>query len=176
VVGGEQRREGGLTGYGRIAEALVDGGVGLAVHLPDSVLYRTVQAIEADRRIRTVMCAREDEGVAIAAGAALGGTIPVVLMEGSGLGYSGLILARARLMRAGMLVIASHSPMLGEGLDFHAASRIVGAAIFDGLHIPYAVPRSFDELLWLIGESLTTVRGQREICGLLVPPSVGRKS
>jgi sulfopyruvate decarboxylase TPP-binding subunit len=156
-----------------VVDALVEGGVSLAVQLPDSVLYATVQAIEADRRIKTVLCSREDEGVAIAAGASVGGMLPIVLMEGSGLGYCGLILARARLMRAGMLLIASHSPMLGEAHDFHAASRIVGAAVLDGLHIPYAIPRSSDELVWLVGQSLTTVRGQRDICALLVPPSLG---
>ena len=176
-VGSEaQLNGGGPTRAARITEALVDGGVGLAVQLPDSVLYSTVKAIEANGQIRTVVCSREDEGVAIAAGASLGGMLPVVLMEGSGLGYCGLILARARLMRAGLLIIASHSPLLGEALDFHAASRVVGAAVLDGLHIPYAIPRSFDELIWLIGQSLVTVRGQREICAVLVPPAIGRES
>jgi sulfopyruvate decarboxylase subunit alpha len=177
VGGGEERTEGGGPGGAdRIVEALVAGGVGMAVHLPDSVLYATVRGIESDGRIPTVLCSREDEGIAIAAGASLAGALPVVLMEGSGIGYSGLILARARLMRAGLLIIASHSPLLGEALDFHAASRTVGAAVLDGLHIPYAVPRSFDELLWLVQQSLITVRGQRDICALLVPPALGPRS
>jgi sulfopyruvate decarboxylase TPP-binding subunit len=114
--------------------------------------------------------------VAIAAGASLAGTLPVVLMEGSGIGYCGLILARARLMRAGMLIIGSHSPQFGEAHDFHAASRVVGAAVLDGLAIPYAIPRSSEELVWLIAQSLTTVRGQREICAVLVPPALGPKA
>jgi sulfopyruvate decarboxylase subunit alpha len=148
----------------------------MAVQLPDSVLNSTVRQIEADGRIPTVICAREDEGVAIAAGASLAGILPVVLMEGSGIGYCGLILARARLMRAGMLIVGSHSPLLGEGLDFHAASRVVGAAVLDGLGIPYAIPRSSDELVWLIGQSLTTVRGQRDVAAVLVPPALGPRS
>jgi sulfopyruvate decarboxylase TPP-binding subunit len=144
----------------------------MAVYLPDSVLQDTVHGIAADGRIPTVLCAREDEGVAIATGASLAGTLPVILMEGSGIGYSGLILARARVMRAGFLIIGSHSPLLGEALDFHAASRIVGAAVLDGLHIPYAIPRSFEELVWVVGQSLATVRGQREIAAVLLPPSL----
>jgi sulfopyruvate decarboxylase TPP-binding subunit len=177
VGGGDERTEGGGPGSAdRIVDALVDGGVGMAVHLPDSVLYSTVRGIESDGRIPSVLCSREDEGVAIAAGASLAGTLPVVLMEGSGIGYCGLILARARLMRAGLLILASHSPMLGEAFDFHAASRIVGAGVLDGLNIPYSVPRSFDELVWLIGQSLITVRGQREICAVLVPPALGPRS
>ena len=174
---GEEQTEG--TGPGsaeRIVEALVAGGVGMCVQLPDSVLNATVRRIEADGRIPTVICSREDEGVAIAAGASLAGTLPVVLMEGSGIGYCGLILARARLMRAGMLIIGSHSPLLGEAHDFHAASRVVGAAVLDGLGVPYAVPRSSDELVWLIAQSLITVRGQREIAAVLVPPAMGPRS
>ena len=176
MSGGEGSNSGGPGGAGRIVEALVAAGVGLAVHLPDSVLQATVHAIETDGRIPTVLCAREDEGIAIATGASLAGVVPVVLMEGSGIGYSGLILARARLMRAGFLIVASHSPLLGEALDFHAASRLVGAATLEGLHVPYAVPRSFDELVWLISQSLTTVRGQREIAAVLIPPSLGPRA
>jgi sulfopyruvate decarboxylase TPP-binding subunit len=177
VSGGEGRIDSSSPGgAGGIVSALVGGGAGMAVHLPDSVLQATVHAIEADGRIPTVICAREDEGVAIATGASLAGTLPVVLMEGSGLGYCGLILARARLMRAGFLLIASHSPQLGEALDFHAASRVVGAATLEGLHIPYAIPRSAGELAWLIEQSLTTVRGQREIAAVLIPPALAPRS
>lgn len=175
--GGDRGAEGtGPGGADRIVEALIAGGVGMAVQLPDSVLNATVRRIQADGRIPTVICAREDEGVAIAAGASLAGSLPVVLMEGSGIGYCGLILARARLMRAGMLIIGSHSPQLGEAHDFHAASRVVGAAVLDGLGIPCSIPRSADELVWLIGQSLITARGQREITAVLVPPALGPKS
>ena len=181
VSANQQRTGPGASGAvdssaGRIVETLAAGGADLAVHLPDSVMQAIVRSIDADGRIPTVLCSREDEGVAIAAGAALSGRVPVVLMEGSGIGYCGLILARARLMRAGMLLIGSHSPLLGEQFDFHGASRVVGAAILDGLHIPYAIPRSFDELDWLIGQSLATVRGQRDVCAILVPPSVSPRS
>jgi sulfopyruvate decarboxylase TPP-binding subunit len=165
-----------VGGADRIVEAFVAGGVGMAVQLPDSVLNATVRRIESDGRIPTVICSREDEGVGIATGASLAGTLPVVLMEGSGIGYCGLILARARLMRAGMLIVGSHTPQLGEAHDFHAASRVVGAAVLDGLGIPYAIPRSPEELVWLIAQSLITVRGQREIAAVLVPPALGPKS
>jgi hypothetical protein len=55
--------------------------------------------LNADPDVQTVVCAREDEGIAIAVGAWLGGRTAVALMEGSGIGYSGLILARAQLQR-----------------------------------------------------------------------------
>ena len=95
-------------------------------------------------------------------------------MEGSGVGYCGLVLARAQVQRSGFLLIASHSPALGEAHDYHAASRVVGAAVLGGLGIPFVVPRTGDELVDVVGEALVTVRGQHSVVGVLVPPSVLR--
>ena len=78
-----------------IHDGLRRGGVDLVVYLPESVLAAAIDRIEGDPAITTLVCSREDEGVAIAAGAALTGRMAALLMEGSGLGLSGLILARA---------------------------------------------------------------------------------
>jgi sulfopyruvate decarboxylase TPP-binding subunit len=154
----------------RVVERLVAGGATLAVYLPDSVLVDVTNRLEAEPAIRTIVCTREDEGLAIAAGATLAGALSVVLMEGSGVGYCGLILARAQLQRSGVLLIASHTPALGERHDFHGASRVVGSAVLGGLGIPSVVPRSADELVESVGLALDTVRGQRTTVGVLVPP------
>ncbi len=156
----------------RLATSLVAGGVTLAVYLPDSVLFSVTAALERDAAIRTIVCSREDEGMAIAAGASLAGGLPVVLMEGSGVGFGGLILARSQLQRSGFLLIASHSLALGERFDYHGASRLAGSGVLDGLHIPYVVPRSADELVVCVEQALLTVVGQRSVVGLLVPPYV----
>jgi sulfopyruvate decarboxylase subunit alpha len=158
----------------RSAERLVDAGATLAIYLPDSVLTGVTRALDEDPRIPTIVCTREDEGAAIAAGAALAGGLPVLLMEGSGVGYCGLILARAQVMHAGFLLVASHSPALGERFDYHQASRVVGAGVFEGLGIPYVTPRSADELVDVAGQALETVRGQRTVVGVLVPPATLR--
>jgi sulfopyruvate decarboxylase TPP-binding subunit len=159
---------------GSVAERLVDrlgrGGVTLAAYLPDSVLLPVTSALERDATIRTIVCSREDEGMAIAAGASLAGGLPVVLMEGSGVGFGGLILARSQLQRSGFLLIASHSLALGERFDYHGASRLAGSGVLDGLHIPYVVPRSADELVDAVEQALVTVVGQRSVVGILVPP------
>ena len=110
--------------------------------------------------------------MAIAVGASLAGRLPVALMEGSGLGYCGLILARAAIHRTSLVIIASHSPMPGERFDFHASSRIAGAATFDGLHIPYQTVTEPGSLGGLARRALDTARSQRIVVGLLVPPFV----
>lgn len=158
----------------RVVDVLVQAGVDLAIYLPDSVLIDVTNGLERHASIRTIVCSREDEGAAIAAGASLGGGLPAVLMEGSGVGYCGLILARAQIQRSGFLLVASHSPALGERHDYHAASRVVGAAVLGGLGIPYVIPRTADELIDACGQALDTVRGQRSVVGVLVPPPVLR--
>jgi sulfopyruvate decarboxylase TPP-binding subunit len=156
-----------------VAEAfhrgLRDGGVKFAVYIPDSLLHPIEQLLEDDPDIQTVVCTREDEGIAIAMGAYLGGKLGVALMEGSGLGLSGLILARGLLQRTPLLLIASHDRALGEQFDYHGATRMVVQATLDSLGIP-AVPIHSPEMVeTAVREALLTITGQRIPVGLLVP-------
>jgi sulfopyruvate decarboxylase TPP-binding subunit len=143
-------------------------GVDFAVYNPDSLLAPIEALLEEDAAIQTVVCAREDEGIAIAMGAYLGGKLPVALMEGSGLGLSGLILARGLLQRTPVLLIASHNRTFGEQFDYHGATRMVGQSTLDGLGIPYSVLRSEGEIEPAIAEAVLTMKGQRIPVGLFV--------
>ena len=157
-----------------IHDGLRRGGVDLVAYLPDSVLEAATNRIEADPAITTLVCSREDEGVAIAAGAALTGRMAAVLMEGSGLGLSGLILARAMIHHVPLLVIASHNRVLGESLAFHAATNLAAEATFAGLGIPHMLVTDRDALATWVEQATATARGQRTVVGLLVPPFVMR--
>jgi len=148
---------------------LKDGGIDFAVYLPDSTLPPVERLLRDDPDIQTVVCAREDEGIAIAAGAYLAGKTPVALMEGSGLGYAGLILARAQTQRTPMLLIASRTRILDEAFDFHGASRLVGEGVLQGLGIPYLIVNDAAQLRTIVAKAVTTVKGQRTCIGLLLP-------
>jgi sulfopyruvate decarboxylase TPP-binding subunit len=145
------------------------GGIDFAVYLPDSTLPPVERLLRADPEITTVQCAREDEGIAIAAGAYLGGKLPVALMEASGLGYAALILARIQVQRTPVLLIASRNRALDEPYDYHAASRLVGEAVLGGLGIPFLVPDDPRRLATIVEKAAITVRGQRTCVGLLLP-------
>ena len=119
-----------------LAAALKEGGANFFVYLPDVILFKTYALLAADREVQTFLCSREDEGIAMAAGAYLAGKLPVAMMEGSGLGYSGLILARAQLQRTPMLLLASHNRALGEAYDYHAAGCMASEAMLKGMNIP----------------------------------------
>lgn len=148
-------------------EGLKAGGADFAVYLPDSVLIHVVPLLEADPEIQTFACAREDEGIAMAAGAWLGGKLPVAIMEGSGVGYSGLALARAKLQRTPLLLLASHTRALGEPYDYHGASALSAEGVLRGLDIPHVVIHEPAQIRSAVEQALITVRGQKSIVGLL---------
>jgi sulfopyruvate decarboxylase subunit alpha len=165
VVAGPEPPFGAVELY----RGLKAGGIDFAVYLPDSTLPPVERLIRADPEIHTVACAREDEGIAIAAGAYLGGRTPVALMESSGLGYAALILARIQVQRTPVLLIASRNRVLDEPYDYHAASRLVGAGVLEGLGIPHLVVDDATRLASIVEKAAITMRGQRSCVGLLVP-------
>lgn len=147
-------------------------GVDSCVYLPDSCLTPIVRGFQRSSNIAMISCAREDEGIAIAVGLELGGRTPICLMEASGLGFSGLILARAQVQRTPVLVVASHTRGVGEPYDYHGATTLLSEGIFSGLGISYEIAREGQALEPLVFRAVQTVRGQRNSFGLLIPPFV----
>jgi sulfopyruvate decarboxylase TPP-binding subunit len=149
---------------------LAAGGVGHYIYLPDSVMNPLNVRAERDPAMATYVCAREDEGVAMAAGLFLAGKRSVVTMEASGLGYSGLILARCAIQRTPVFVIASHGGGLGELYDYHGATIAAGRGAVRGLGIESTVLRPDDDWGEVVRLALDTVHGQRAHVVLFVPP------
>jgi sulfopyruvate decarboxylase TPP-binding subunit len=158
-----------MDAVGAIHLALREAGISFAAYLPDTLNHPLVRRLEADPAFLCVGCTREDEGIAIAMGAFFGGRWPVLLTEGSGLGLSGLILARGIVQRSPLLILASHNSALGERHDYHAATRRVTEPLLDALHIPYVVVRDGGEAPLLIREAQLTVRGERRPVAVLFP-------
>jgi sulfopyruvate decarboxylase subunit alpha len=161
-------------------EAFYDGfraaGIDFAVFLPDSTLDGVEQLMLARGEIACYQCSREDEGIAMAMGAFLVGKRPVALMEGSGIGLSGLILARGIVQRTPTLIVAGHSSTLGERYDYHGATRLVAEPVLRALDIPYHVLFDVDQVRTVVVQAQHTVEGQRVPVAILVPPYVIRES
>ena len=147
-------------------------GVDACVYLPDSSFVPVIHAFRNSGKITMIPCAREDEGIAIAVGLDLGGRTAVCLMEGSGIGLSGLILARAQAQRTPVVIVASHTLGAGEPHDYHGATVRVVEGVLTGLGIPYEVATEAKSLEQLIFRCVQTARGQRTCIGLLIPPYV----
>jgi sulfopyruvate decarboxylase subunit alpha len=148
-------------------DGLRAGGADFVVHLPDSVLFKVLPLLESDPAVQVYACSREDEGVAMAAGAYLAGKLPVAVMEGSGVGYAGLILARAMLQRTPMLILSSHTRTLGEPYDYHLAGCVASEGVFRGLGIPHLAIYDRAQIRQSVEQALVTVRGQKSIVGLM---------
>ena len=152
-----------------VRSALVEAGVSFAAYLPDTILHPVITALEATPEITCVGVTREDEGVGACVGAFLGGRWPVLVCEGSGLGLSALILARAVVQRTPLLILASHNRVLGERHDYGSATRRVTEPLLRGLGIPYVVAMRRDEIPMLIREAQLTVQGDRRPVAVLFP-------
>jgi len=154
------------------ADSLKTNGITYSVLLPDSVMHPVNELLLADTSVQTVVCSREDEGIAIAAGAGWGGCRSTISMEGSAIGMSGLILARCVIQRSPTLILASHSTVLGEKFGYHAATRAVTQPILDALRIPYHVLRDADEIPHVVKQIVRTMEGQKIPVAILVPPFI----
>ena len=152
-----------------VVEALRAAEITFATYLPDTLHYPIAQRLEEDPHFTFLACSREDEGVAMAMGAFLGGRWPVLLTEGSGLGLSGLILARGIVQRTPLLILASHNDALGERHDYHAATRRVTEPLLKALNIPYVIAMESEKIPLLIREAQLTVRGDRRPVAVLFP-------
>jgi sulfopyruvate decarboxylase subunit alpha len=150
-------------------QALKDAEIGFAAYLPDTLNHPLARLLEADPDMLCVNCSREDEGVAMAMGAFLGGRWPVLLTEGSGLGLSGLILARGIVQRTPLLILASHNEALGERHDYHGATRRVTEPLLRGLNIPYVIVTHREDGPMLVREAQMSVRGDRRPVAVLFP-------
>jgi sulfopyruvate decarboxylase TPP-binding subunit len=152
-----------------IHAGLVAAGIEFCVYLPDSGTGALTALIEADTRITTIVCAREDEGIAIAAGLFVAGKRAVVIMEGSGLGYAGLILARCRLQRTPVFVLVSHGGLIGEPFDYHQTPVAAARAIVDGLQLDNVVLRPGDAYAETIRLAFQTVENHRTSMVIFMP-------
>ena len=117
-----------------IYRSLREAGIDFFVYLPDSANYFIQRLAAADPQVTSVSITREDESLAIAMGAFMGGRNPVLILEASGLGLCPLALATlAHEQRMATLILYGHNFALGEVRDVHACLHV-------GWPIPFWMP------------------------------------
>lgn len=87
-------------------------GIRQVAYVPDAGLSRLIQRCRDDNALDTVMCATEEEGIGLAAGAWLGGQKAAVLMQSSGVGNT--INAIASLITSARFPLFALVTMRGE--------------------------------------------------------------
>lgn len=90
--------------------------IGLVGYVPDAGHARLIERAIADNDIEDVVLTTEEEGVALAAGAWLGGVKSVLLMQSSGVGNCINMLSLREMARIPMVIIVT---MRGEHAEFN---------------------------------------------------------
>jgi sulfopyruvate decarboxylase subunit alpha len=153
-----------------IHHGLKEAGIDFVCYLPDSWNYQVLKEVLADKDIQSAACSREDEGIAMAMGAYLGGKRPAMIMEGSGYGMSGLVLARPGLLqRMPLLIVSSHTSALGEIHDYHGETRFTVEPILQALGIPHVTLMDISAAKLILREAQMTIEGQLIPVAVLLP-------
>ena len=129
-----------------IFEALAAQGVRQVAYVPDAGLKELLVRCGAARALRMVPLTTEEEGIALLAGAWLGGERGVLLMQSSGIGNCLNMFSLARVCRFPLLLLVT---MRGEAGEFN----------------PWQLPmgRNAGELLRLAGLKVTRVEQAEEV-------------
>jgi sulfopyruvate decarboxylase TPP-binding subunit len=150
-----------------IYSSLREAGVDFFVYLPDSANYFIQRLAAADPQVTSVSITREDEGLAIAMGAFMGGRNPVLIIEASGLGLCTLAFSvLGHEQRMATLILYGHNFALGEVRDVHACTRWVAEPVLNALRIPNLTLMDVKDAPSLIKQAWRTVRGQ--MCSVAV--------
>lgn len=90
--------------------------IGLVSYVPDAGHLRLIEACQAESSMQTVALTTEEEGVALAAGAYLGGKRAALLMQSSGVGNCVNMFS---LLKAGMFPFLTLVTMRGQWGEFN---------------------------------------------------------
>jgi len=93
-------------------------------YVPDAGHARLIELVHADPQIRAVSLTTEEEGVALAAGAWLGGQRAALLMQSSGVGNCINMLSLAKACRFPLTMLVT---MRGEWAEFNPWQVAMGS-------------------------------------------------
>jgi len=103
---------------------LRQGGIAQVGYVPDAGHARLIELVRADPDIRAIPLTTEEEGIAVAAGAWLGGQRAALLMQSSGVGNCVNMLSLAKNCRFPLLMLVT---MRGEWAEFNPWQVPMGA-------------------------------------------------
>jgi sulfopyruvate decarboxylase subunit alpha len=120
--------------------ALEKVGVRVAVAVPDSWIGGLMDEIERHPAMTLIRATHEEEALAIACGARLGGARTVLLIQNAGLLSSGAGMATlAMRYQFPVLVLACYRGSPRDPVYYHAAKGRVTEPVLRGLGLPHAI-------------------------------------
>jgi len=145
-------------------------------YVPDAGHARLIDRCRADPKIRDVVLTTEEEGVALAAGAWLGGERSAILMQSSGLGNCINMLSLTRSCRFPLLMLIT---MRGEWEEFNPWQEPMGSIVEPVLKLCEAEiyrARKPDEVEGLAESAVQLAFGDERIAAVLLSQElIGKK-
>ena len=138
----ETVEEGGRHWSRDVYEAMGAEGIRYVATVPDGGLTRLLERCEADEAMRVVTLTTEEEGVALLAGAWLGGERGALLMQSSGVGNCINMLSLPRVCRIPCVLLITMRGVWGEfnpwqvpmGRAVRPALEAIGVAVYEPDH------------------------------------------
>jgi sulfopyruvate decarboxylase alpha subunit len=124
-----------------IHRALGELGVRQVAFVPDAGHTRLIELCQSDPGMRAVPLTTEEEGVALAAGAWLGGQRAVLLMQSSGVGNCVNMLALNRVCRLPLLALVT---MRGDWGELNPWQLPMGQSAADTLKLAGVIVQRLD--------------------------------
>jgi sulfopyruvate decarboxylase subunit alpha len=141
------------------------------VYVPDNPLSHVLCAFEQQfRDVRTLLATREEEAFGIAAGLYLGGRLPTVILQSSGLGNS--LNALTSLLLPYQIPVLMIVSMRGDIGEWNAAQVPMGRAvrgIFESIGVPHTTVESAAGAAETVRLAGTTAFGTRMSNACLLP-------
>ena len=125
------------------------------------------------RDVRLILATREEEAFGIAAGLYLGGRLPTVMLQSSGLGNS--LNALTSLLMPYQIPVLMVVSMRGDAGDWNAAQVPMGRAvrgIFESIGVPHTTVESADAAADTVRLAGRTAFGTRTSRACLLPRRV----
>jgi sulfopyruvate decarboxylase alpha subunit len=161
----------------RIFEALEGLGVRQVSYVPDAGHRRLIELCESAPKMASVVLTTEEEGIAMAAGAWLGGDRPALLMQSSGVGNCINMLGLLQACRCPLLMLVT---MRGEFGEFNPWQVPMGQATADVLRAVGVLVERLDDpadaelVVSMMGR--LAFEGQRPVALLIGQRLIGAKS
>ena len=141
------------------------------VYVPDNPLSHVLRAFEERfRDVRLLLATREEEAFGIAAGLYLGGRLPTVMLQSSGIGNS--LNALTSLLIPYQIPVLMVVSMRGDIGEWNAAQVPMGGAvrgIFEAIGVPHTTIESADAAADLVRLAGKTAFGTRTGAACLLP-------
>jgi sulfopyruvate decarboxylase alpha subunit len=165
------------TWFEIVRDTLKRNDVRLVTYVPDNVLTPLIRVITEDDFFTAFTCTREEEAVGIVAGAWMGGTRGIVLMQTSGFATLANVLASLAVpFQLPVLMLVSERGTLGE---FNIGQALVAKTmrpVLDSIAVEHHTIARLDECEFIVDRTIRqAVATQQPACLILSPLLTGGK-